>query len=61
MATNIGYAAPDATAPLSPPSFDRPLVSPQDVRIDIKFCGVCHSDIHQARNEFGGLREEGTA
>jgi uncharacterized zinc-type alcohol dehydrogenase-like protein len=61
MATNIGYGAPDATAPLAPLSFDRPLVSPQDVRIDIKFCGVRHSDIHQTRTEFSGLREEGTA
>jgi alcohol dehydrogenase (NADP+) len=61
MATNIGYAAPEATAPLAPLCFDRPLVSPQDVRIDIKSYGVCHSDLHQARNESGGVREEGTA
>jgi uncharacterized zinc-type alcohol dehydrogenase-like protein len=61
MATNIGCAATGATALLAPLSFGRPLVSPQDVRVDIKFCGVCHPHIRQARNEFVGLREEGTA
>jgi uncharacterized zinc-type alcohol dehydrogenase-like protein len=61
MATNIGYAEPDAIAPLAPLSFDRPLASRQDVRIGISSAGVCHSDIDQPRNEFGGLSEEGTA
>jgi uncharacterized zinc-type alcohol dehydrogenase-like protein len=54
MASNIGYAASDATSPLAPLEFDRRPVGPEDVRIDIKFCGVCHSDIHQARDEWGG-------
>jgi uncharacterized zinc-type alcohol dehydrogenase-like protein len=53
MPTTIGYAAFDATSPLAPFEFDRSPVGPEDVRIDIKFCGICHSDIHQARDEWG--------
>jgi hypothetical protein len=39
-ATNIGCAALEAAAPLAPLFFDRPPVGPQDVRIDLKYCGV---------------------
>ncbi|MFZ1220129.1 MAG: NAD(P)-dependent alcohol dehydrogenase, partial [Chthoniobacterales bacterium] len=49
-----GYAAQSKTAPLSPFSFDRRDPGPTDVQIDILFCGVCHSDIHTARGEWGG-------
>lgn len=49
-----GYAALSAKAPLQPFSFDRRLPGPREVLIDISFCGVCHSDIHQARDEWGG-------
>ncbi len=48
-----GFAAESATAPLAPFSFERRDVGPTDVQIDILFCGVCHSDIHAARNEWG--------
>ncbi len=48
------YAAPSAKSPLEPISFTRRDVLPNDVKIDILFCGVCHSDIHTARNEWGG-------
>lgn len=54
MPTTKSYAAQSATSPLAPWSFDRREVGPDDVRIDIKYCGVCHSDIHQARDEWGG-------
>src|SRR5450759_77143 len=54
MASNIGYAASDASAPLAPLEFDRRPVGSEDVRIDIKFCGICHSDIHQVRDEWSG-------
>jgi uncharacterized zinc-type alcohol dehydrogenase-like protein len=47
------YAVRQATSPLAPFAFDRREVGPNDVLIDIQFCGVCHSDIHQARNEWG--------
>ncbi len=49
-----GYAAPSAKSPLAPWSFERREVGPDDVLIDIAFCGVCHTDIHQARDEWGG-------
>jgi uncharacterized zinc-type alcohol dehydrogenase-like protein len=49
-----GYAAQSATAPLAPFSFERREPGPHDVAIDILFCGVCHSDLHTARNEWGG-------
>lgn len=48
------YAAQSATVPLTPFSFDRREVGPHDVQIEILYCGVCHSDIHQARDEWGG-------
>lgn len=49
-----GYAAHQANAPLSPYAFQRRDVGPHDVLIDIQYCGICHSDIHQARDEWGG-------
>jgi alcohol dehydrogenase (NADP+) len=55
MAQSIrGYAAQSATTPLTPHRFERRDPRPDDVVIDILYCGVCHSDIHIARNEWGG-------
>ncbi|MBX7244964.1 MAG: NAD(P)-dependent alcohol dehydrogenase [Candidatus Sumerlaeaceae bacterium] len=54
MQKTKGYAAPAAKAPLGPFAFERRDVGDHDVAIDIKFCGICHSDIHQARDEWGG-------
>jgi len=48
-----GYAAHSPTTPLVPFAFDRRDPGPHDVVVDIDFCGICHSDIHQARNEWG--------
>lgn len=48
-----GYAAPKANAPLTAYTFDRREPGKQDVLIDIHYCGICHSDIHQARDEWG--------
>lgn len=48
------YAALDAKTPLQPFSFSRRDLRTGDVQVKILFCGVCHSDIHQARNEWGG-------
>jgi uncharacterized zinc-type alcohol dehydrogenase-like protein len=53
MIQTIGYAAPQAKAPLAPWHFERRDPGPNDVAIDILYCGVCHSDIHQARDEWG--------
>jgi uncharacterized zinc-type alcohol dehydrogenase-like protein len=47
-----GYAAENAKAKLKPFSFERREPGPHDVAIDILYCGVCHSDIHQARDEW---------
>jgi uncharacterized zinc-type alcohol dehydrogenase-like protein len=49
-----GYAAPAVNAPLAPFDFQRRDVGAHDVRIEILFCGVCHSDLHQVRDEWGG-------
>lgn len=49
-----GFAALNAKAPLAPFSFERRDPREHDVVIDIKFSGICHSDIHQARDEWGG-------
>ena len=48
------YAATAATSPLTPFSIKRREPGPTDVQIEILFCGVCHSDIHNVRNEWGG-------
>jgi uncharacterized zinc-type alcohol dehydrogenase-like protein len=47
------YAAPAADKPLGPITIDRRDPTAEDVQIDILFCGVCHSDLHMARNEWG--------
>ena len=47
------YAAQTATSPVKPFSIDRRDPGPRDVAMDILFCGICHSDLHQARNEWG--------
>jgi alcohol dehydrogenase (NADP+) len=51
--TTAAYAATSARAPLAPFSVERRAPGPQDVLIEILYCGVCHSDIHQARGEWG--------
>jgi Zn-dependent alcohol dehydrogenases len=49
-----GYAARSATTPLAPFTFERRATGPRDVRMDILFCGVCHSDLHTCRDEWAG-------
>src|ERR1051326_8104942 len=49
-----GYAAFEAKAPLREFAFERRDVAPTDLQIDILYCGVCHSDLHTARNEWKG-------
>ncbi|HEX5432706.1 MAG TPA: NAD(P)-dependent alcohol dehydrogenase [Candidatus Angelobacter sp.] len=48
----IGYATGSAQSPLTPFSFQRREPGPRDVQIEILYCGVCHSDLHAARNEW---------
>jgi uncharacterized zinc-type alcohol dehydrogenase-like protein len=47
-----GYAAQNATSPLAPYRFQRRAPGANDVQIEILYCGVCHSDLHTARNEW---------
>jgi uncharacterized zinc-type alcohol dehydrogenase-like protein len=47
-----GYAAHDAKSPLVPYSFERRDPGPNDVVVEIAYCGICHSDIHQVRDEW---------
>jgi alcohol dehydrogenase (NADP+) len=48
------YAAAKANDPLKPFVIQRRELGSHDVSIDIQYCGVCHSDVHQARDEWGG-------
>ncbi|MQR01733.1 NAD(P)-dependent alcohol dehydrogenase [Glaciimonas soli] len=52
MLKAIGYAAQTAQTPLAPFAFERREPGPHDVQIEILYCGVCHSDLHTARNEW---------
>ena len=53
MQKAMGYAARSATTPLDPFVFERREPGPRDVQIEITHCGVCHSDLHMVRNEWG--------
>lgn len=52
MTKAIGYAAQGPHAPLAPFVFERRDLRSDDVALDILYCGVCHSDLHQARNDW---------
>ena len=52
MISAKGYAAQTPTTNLAPWNFERRDVGPVDVQFDILYCGVCHSDLHQIRNEW---------
>ncbi len=52
MTTSKAYAAPDSKSPLAPYEIRRREPGPEDVEIEILYCGVCHSDLHTARNEW---------
>ena len=53
MTQTLAYAAQSATTPVEPWSFERRELRPDDVDIEIMYCGVCHTDIHQTRNDWG--------
>lgn len=54
MSKTQGYAAQTKTSPIAPFTFDRREPGANDVAIDIHYCGICHSDVHQVRDEWGG-------
>lgn len=56
MEKTNAFAAQSPTSQLAPFPIQRREPTPRDVQIDILFCGVCHSDIHTARNEWGGTK-----
>ncbi len=58
MSTSKGYAAMSAKAPLAPYTFERREPREHDVLIAIKYCGICHSDIHQSRDGWSDYLEE---
>ena len=49
------YAAPAGRSPLAATTIERRDLKETDVQIEILFCGICHSDVHQARNEWSGV------
>ncbi|QYF72784.1 NAD(P)-dependent alcohol dehydrogenase [Cryobacterium sp. PAMC25264] len=56
MLTVTAYAAPSATAPLVKTTIERRELGPADVLIDVKYSGICHSDIHTVRGEWGPIQ-----
>ena len=57
MSTTVkAFGTPAAELPLNEMSIERRDIQPNDIEIDILFCGVCHSDLHTARNDWGGSR-----
>lgn len=54
MIQTKGYAAMEAGQPLVPFSFSRRELAPNDILVEILYCGICHSDIHQVKDEWGG-------
>lgn len=56
MTHTPAYAAQAADKPLAPHTIERRAPGPRDVAIEILYCGVCHSDLHTARNEWGNTQ-----
>ena len=52
----VGYAAKDKSGHLAPWAFDRRAVGEEDICIQIAYSGICHSDVHQIRNEWGNTQ-----
>jgi uncharacterized zinc-type alcohol dehydrogenase-like protein len=55
MYNTKAYSAASATSPLAPTTIERRDPTEHDVQIEILFCGICHSDLHHVRNEWGSL------
>ncbi|MEO8766077.1 MAG: NAD(P)-dependent alcohol dehydrogenase [Ginsengibacter sp.] len=54
MTATKAYGARSATTPIEPLNIERRSPKPHDIQIEIMYCGICHSDLHTARNEWGG-------
>src|SRR5690349_24601520 len=55
MSKAKAYSAASATSSLAPTTITRREPIPHDVQLEILFCGICHSDLHQVRNEWSGV------
>ena len=55
MNTTKAYSAASATSPLAPTTIPRRAPTDRDVEIEILYCGICHSDLHQVRNEWSAM------
>jgi len=53
MPSSKGYGTPSAQSPLAPFNFTRREPGPSEIAVDILYCGVCHTDLHMTRNEWG--------
>jgi uncharacterized zinc-type alcohol dehydrogenase-like protein len=53
MPASKGYGTPNAQSPLAPFNFTRRDPGPTEIAVEILYCGVCHSDLHMVRNEWG--------
>ena len=56
MPSSTGYAALGAELPLAPFHFNRRSPGPSEIAVEILYCGICHTDLHQVRNEWGVSR-----
>ena len=55
--TNVrAFGVPDSRSEIAPMTIDRRLPGPKDVAVEIEFCGICHSDIHLAHNDWGNTQ-----
>ena len=61
MPATKAYGAQSATSPIAPLTIERREPPPHDVQIEILYCGVCHSDLHTVRNEWGNKAPAVTA
>ncbi len=49
------FGAASTTAPIPPMPINRRTLTPSDVKVEIVYCGICHSDLHYARNEWADV------
>ena len=59
MYNTKAYSAASATSPLASTTIARRDPTEHDVQIEILFCGICHSDLHQVRNEWSERHADG--
>ncbi|AQW49525.1 alcohol dehydrogenase [Streptomyces hygroscopicus] len=53
MTTVAAYAAPSPGAPLARTTIERRPLDPRDIKVEVRYAGICHSDIHQVHGDWG--------